>query len=273
MEIDSVESLREHLQTAVEIEHATLPPYLCALYSIEDGSNSEAAEVIQSVVLEEMLHLTLAANMLNAVGGSPVLDAPNLLPAHPTFLPHSDRSVELSLRPFSPETLEAFIAVEKPGPYDGLPEDDAFETIGQFYRAIEDALNRLTVELGEAAVFSGDPVRQVTDAAYYGGAGRIVGVTDLESAKRALAEIIEQGEGATPPSTQIPRPPLRIRHRPSWLADNRGQAGGHALMDKGRLEAFSDGVIAIAITLLVLEIRVSTPTGGGADLGGRLGHQ
>jgi uncharacterized membrane protein len=44
-------------------------------------------------------------------------------------------------------------------------------------------------------------------------------------------------------------------------------------MDKGRLEAFSDGVIAIAITLLVLEIRVPTPTGGGADLADRLGHQ
>ena len=44
-------------------------------------------------------------------------------------------------------------------------------------------------------------------------------------------------------------------------------------MDKGRLEAFSDGVIAIAITLLVLEIRVPTPIGGGADLANQLGHQ
>jgi len=193
--IDSVASLRAHLQTAVEIEHATLPPYLCALYSLEEGSNAEAVAVIESVVLEEMLHLTLAANLLNAVGGAPVLDSPTLLPAYPTFLPHSDQTVELSLRPFSPKALAGFMAIERPGRRGSLPEDDTFETIGQFYAAIEAALARLTVQLGEAAVFSGDPARQVTDALYYGGAGRIVAVSDLVSAKRAITEIVEQGEG------------------------------------------------------------------------------
>jgi len=71
--IDSIESLREHLQWAVEIEHSTLPPYLCALYSLDPARNPAAVEVVTSVFVEEMLHLTLAANLLNAVGGKPVL--------------------------------------------------------------------------------------------------------------------------------------------------------------------------------------------------------
>ena len=39
----------------------------------------------------------------------------------------------------------------------------------------------------------------------------------------------------------------------------------HAVMGKGRLEAFSDGVIAIIITIMVLEMKVRTaPICGGA---------
>jgi hypothetical protein len=61
MAIENIESLRRHLQWAMQIEHGTLPPYLCALYSIKQGPNAEAAEVVGSVFMEEMLHLTLAA--------------------------------------------------------------------------------------------------------------------------------------------------------------------------------------------------------------------
>jgi CDGSH-type Zn-finger protein len=193
--ITTVDSLRRHLQWAIEIEHGTLPPYLCALYSIKEGYNEEAAEVVHSVFMEEMLHLTMAANLLNAVGGSPKLDTPSLLPRFPTYLPHSNRAFEVPLLKFSREAVEVFLKIERPGEHDGLPEDDKFETIGQFYEAIEVALKRLAGELGEEALFSGDPARQVTDELYYGGSGRIVTVTDLQSALAALEEIVEQGEG------------------------------------------------------------------------------
>ncbi|MHB8672026.1 MAG: ferritin-like domain-containing protein, partial [Acidimicrobiales bacterium] len=53
MAISSVGSLRRHLQWAIELEHATIPPYLCGLYSIKEGSNQEAVEVIRSVFVEE----------------------------------------------------------------------------------------------------------------------------------------------------------------------------------------------------------------------------
>jgi CDGSH-type Zn-finger protein len=193
--ITTVDSLRRHLQWAIEIEHGTLPPYLCALYSIKEGYNEEAAEVVHSVFMEEMLHLTMAANLLNAVGGSPKLDTPSLLPRFPTYLPHSNRAFEVPLMKFSREAVDVFLKIERPGEHDGLPEDDKFETIGQFYEAIEVALKRLAGELGEEALFCGDPARQVTDELYYGGSGRIVTVTDLQSALAALEEIVEQGEG------------------------------------------------------------------------------
>lgn len=195
MPIDTVEDLRAHLQWALEIEHATLPPYLCALYSIKPGHNREAAEVVESVFMEEMLHMTLAANVLNAVGGSPELDKPSTIATYPTYLPHSNQAFEVPLLKFSKEAIDVFLKIEKPEEHDGLPEDDNFETIGQFYEAIEEALQRLCRELGEDKVFTGDPDRQITDEIYYGGAGTIITVTDLDSALAAFGEIVEQGEG------------------------------------------------------------------------------
>ena len=34
--IKTIKDLHEHLQWAIELEHATIPPYLCALYSIKE---------------------------------------------------------------------------------------------------------------------------------------------------------------------------------------------------------------------------------------------
>jgi len=52
-------------------------------------------------------------------------------------------------------------------------------------------------------------------------------------------------------------------------SDQSATAGRPDTIAKSRIEAFSDGVIAVAITLLVLDLRVPEP-GGGGDLGSRL---
>ena len=52
---------------------------LSALFSIRNGSDY-AATIIHSVVVEEMLHMTTAANVLNAVGGAPLIDSPTFRP-------------------------------------------------------------------------------------------------------------------------------------------------------------------------------------------------
>ncbi|MEW2360212.1 ferritin-like domain-containing protein [Spirillospora sp. NPDC029432] len=191
----TIESLREHLQWAIELEHATLPPYLVALYSLDAERNRAAVEVVGGVFAEEMLHLALAANLLNAVGGRPRLDTPRMLPPHPRPLPHSNGSVELSLVPFGPEALETFLRIEEPAPPGAPAQADGYATIGQFYDAIEEGLRGLCARLGEGAVFTGDPARQVTDAHFSHTAGRLIAVGDLDTALAALDEIVEQGEG------------------------------------------------------------------------------
>jgi hypothetical protein len=193
--IETLEGLRQRLQWAIELEHATLPPYLCALYTLDPSRNPEAAQVVSSVFVEEMIHLALAANLLNAVGGQPRLDTPVMLPGYPRRLPHADRSLELSLVPFGPEALEMFLRLEQPARPGAPAEADSYETIGQFYDAIERELRHLCAELGERAVFSGDPARQVTAGPFHHSGGQLTAVTDLDSALAALEEIVEQGEG------------------------------------------------------------------------------
>ncbi len=204
--ISTIESLRKHVQGALELEHSTLPPYLCALFSIHAGTNVESAEVIRSVFIEEMLHLALAANVLNAIGGAPTLNEPGFLPNYPTSLPHSDNSFEVPLAPFTPETIETFMRVERPGERHAESEADNFETIGQFYRAIEEGIKYLCATLGEEAVFSGDPDRQITPAMLgFIGERRVIAVHNLKTALEAIDEIEEQGEG--------------LKHRQVWDGD------------------------------------------------------
>jgi CDGSH-type Zn-finger protein len=196
MAIKTLESLREHLQWAIHLEHATLAPYLSALYSIKDGANVECAEIIKSVFLEEMLHMALAANILNAVGGTPKFDYDGFIPTFPTPLPHGDGSFLINLGKFAPDGIESFRKIERPADSDEAPVNDRYHSIGQFYDAIIEGLKNCCDALGEEMVLSGDPSWQLTEeTTYYGGAGHLIGVSDLGSALAAMREIVDQGEG------------------------------------------------------------------------------
>ncbi len=73
------------LQSAIELEHATIPLYLYALFSLRERENREVAAILRSVVVEEMLHMVLLANVGNALGArraSPALH-PVVRPALP----------------------------------------------------------------------------------------------------------------------------------------------------------------------------------------------
>ena len=116
LHVNELRLLKKHLQTAIEVEHSTIPAYLCALYSIKDGTNQEAAQIIKSVVLEEMLHMVLAANVLNAIGGEPKITHSEFVPRypHPPLL-----DFEVHLEKFSPNASKTFIHIESARPPPG----------------------------------------------------------------------------------------------------------------------------------------------------------
>lgn len=190
--IPNLKKLQEDLQYAIELEHSTIPPYLTALYSIKDGANQEAANIIRSVVMEEMLHMMLACNILNAIGGSPAINKDRFVPDYPTFLPNSDDTFQVNLAPFSKLTIDTFLAIEKPAPPLAPPQADEYHSIGQFYDAIKEALIRLDAEQG---IFIKDHSRQITAEDYYGSGGMLIPVHNLEDAITAINEIVGQGEG------------------------------------------------------------------------------
>lgn len=215
--ITDIAGLHRHLHAALQLEHATIPPYLTALYSIHPGTNSEAYHIIRAVVVEEMLHLTLAANILNAVGGEPDLTGDDFVPTYPAYLPDGETDFEVNVSRFSKEAVETFLKIERPAELEeendgvrtvertrtegalrashvGDDSEEHFYSIGEFYQAIEQGLERLHDEMGDD-LFKGDPARQVTPDYYYSGGGEVIPVTDLESAAGAIRLISEQGEG------------------------------------------------------------------------------
>lgn len=211
--IATVTDLHQYLQVALQLEHATIPPYLTALYSMHPSTNADANRVIRVVAVEEMLHLTLAANLLNAVGGEPDLTVDGFVPVYPCHLPDGEDDFEVGTRAFSPEAIDSFLKIERPAEGENqrfvarkrshralLPRVDAHEddlhffSIGEFYAEIGDGLHRLYEQHGEA-LFCGDPARQIGPEYYYSGGGAIVTVTDADSAAAAMRVISEQGEG------------------------------------------------------------------------------
>jgi hypothetical protein len=191
--ITSVPELHHQLQLAIELEFSTLPPYLSALYTIKENTNTCAYNVIRSVVMEEMFHLSNAANVLIATGGRPAINQPAFLPTFPTKLPDKETWFTVELLKFSPEALQTFIYIEEPS--ENVPGK---KTIGDFYANIEQGLVYLNDQT-DVKLFPQNTQPQIEHKYYYGGGGILTPVTDLDSALFALNAIIAQGEGI--PST------------------------------------------------------------------------
>src|SRR6201996_6517808 len=219
--IEHREALIYMLCEAAELEHGIMCQYLYAAFSLkqnedEDLSDAELAaarrwrKVISHVATQEMLHLALVQNLLSAVGAAPHLSRPNF--PHPAN--HYPAGVHLALLPFGEEAGRHFMFLERPEGMDihdadGMaafgkavpmmqtgdivPRGQDFKTVGHMYRSIEAGFRHLVDEHGEDWLFVGPPRAQATTE--YFGWPELVPVTDLDSALRAIDEILEQGEG------------------------------------------------------------------------------
>ncbi|NUN99263.1 MAG: ferritin-like protein [Saprospiraceae bacterium] len=237
------QNLLSHLQTAVEIELSTIPIYLYTYYSINripsgcDASKNgqalatyanQAGGLIMSVAVEEMLHMSLACNLMRALGGFPQLygKSPG---AYPTNLPHHKKGFSVGLSKLSADQLEKFLGIEKPEKKGAKPEGDNWETIGQFYDYITELIEKETTDadfkqeayqLGSGKGYYAasnidtiypkdayyiqqpenplDPAARGSDQAVYPNndhSGDLRIVKDKKSALKAISTIQHQGEG------------------------------------------------------------------------------
>lgn len=114
--IEDRADLLRMLQIALQLEHATIPAYLTALFSIKQNRNLEVAETVRGIVLQEMLHMALVGNIINAVGGKPQIDRPGFVPQYPSHLPGGViPELVVSLRKCSTSHIrDVFMAIEQP---------------------------------------------------------------------------------------------------------------------------------------------------------------
>ncbi len=206
--------LHHHLQHALDLELWTIPLYLTALYSIKDlrkikhQEHPEAAKLIFSVVIQEMLHMELVCNISNALGFSPKFSIPSYdeqrgIPfIHPTkdCIPAVLEGYVVKPQALNAHSLRLFCAIELPHP----KKDFAWETeksyncIADLYEALKTAITFLWNDY-----YVGDEnntKQKNTFKEYHDTHGRHHGfsqkVFSLDSAIKAIDAIIEQGEGA-----------------------------------------------------------------------------
>lgn len=211
--LDTIDDLHTALANAIALELATIPPYLTALFSIKPGANAAAGTIIRSVVIEEMLHLSLDCNMLNAVGDRPQL--PGAVLRYPSELPMGigdkpGKPLVVPLARLSHKSIRGFMTIEEPERPLEFPDARAhldaaaaaeYHTIGEFYAAV----GQLMTKLGEGA-FTGASERQVTG---WIGTHYLHPVFCLKDALNAITLIVDQGEGT---STSPAADPEELAH-------------------------------------------------------------
>src|SRR5579859_1395855 len=199
------EELISLLTHASDLEHSLACVCLFAAYSLkndvsEGGLTGAQADMVRgwrrrlaSAAVDRMCHLAQISNLLTAIGAAPVIVRPTLLRSTSAASPEG----RLTLEPFSQQLLDRLVTYEHlsaPLGEDGLDTYGSGEaqnlTIGDLY-------DRITVGFGSMPaeeLFIG-PKEAQADPHLLDLGDQLVAVVDLESARAALATLIETDKG------------------------------------------------------------------------------
>jgi hypothetical protein len=177
------------------------------MFSLKPGRNDLISSLIRSIVVEEMLHMTIVGNILIAIGGRPAINVPGFIPTYPGPLPMSigGSGFTVGIEAFSKPLVEkVFMKIEEPEhPIPvattlalGLPE---FATIGEFY----EALKKKIAGFGDS-IFKVPASQQVLG---WFESARLFPMTNVASASKGIDIIVDEGEGTRTDPFQSPRNP------------------------------------------------------------------
>ncbi|MFF7993554.1 ferritin-like protein [Kitasatospora xanthocidica] len=219
-DITTLDQLVRHLKQAAYLEMSTVPMYLYSAFSIGSRGYSQwdpgmgAFRLIRSIVVEEMLHLSLVRNLLVALGKGDEVTfyQEDFVPTYPSYMLHRWPLLDLHLGPCSRELVrDVFMEFERPSakPGEGTPPEGWYATIGKFYEAVGKGLKYLDGTTPDLWKRNQPHLQYV--AAYWNkdGGGEPVLVQDLKSALDALKIIVEQGEGIPKDKLTVPINPLK----------------------------------------------------------------
>ena len=198
----TVDSLKNYLQIAVELEFSTILPYMTTLYSIAPGCNTEVYRMIRSILMQEMLHMAQAANILIALGGRPIIDSKDKVPHFPSkglpggVLPELNVTLQRASRQHIQDVL---MAMEFPQESNVAMDEKEIKnsTIGHFYRQVNTCISELTVK-GIKLFNDNTSHLQLRWPWSNNATGELYIIESLQDVLEGLKNIIEQGEGASP---------------------------------------------------------------------------
>lgn len=216
--IKNIQDLRLALQQAVELEHATIPTYLTSMFSCGVTNNQNVAGIILSVVIEEMLHMSIAANTLNAIGGKPAINTPAFIPSFPGPLPGGvAHGLTVTLEKASKAHIQkVFMGIEEPEDpiiiknnkiltstlftnFNLDTWDEPKEmTIGEFYHVVLCAMRNLEAEAQAqgSTIFTGSPDDQMVNNRWFP-ESELFPIVNIETAEAGIRLIVDQGEGTS----------------------------------------------------------------------------